>query len=66
MDDFLSMGRYGDFVWASYGVCFALLATLIVLSVRSCHACQRALKVLEGNRARRRPRSAVKDRTETV
>lgn len=32
--EFINMGGYGFYVWLSYGVTFALLITLTVVSVR--------------------------------
>ncbi len=34
LSDFFAMGGYGFYVWLSYGVTFALLITLTVVSVR--------------------------------
>lgn len=35
MQDFFSMGGYGTFVWASYGLTALVMVTLLVTSIRS-------------------------------
>jgi heme exporter protein D len=54
ISDFLSMGGYARFVWPAYGIGFAVMAGLLVQSLRSYRARQRELAGLEGQRRRGR------------
>ncbi len=54
MQEFLSMGGYGAYVWPSYGLSAVLLIGLLVASVRS-------LKSTEAEFARLKAATAPKD-----
>jgi heme exporter protein D len=58
--DFFAMGGYAGFVWPAWGVAVAVLAGLVVQSLRTLRARERELATLE---AARPPR--LRRRTET-
>lgn len=61
MREFLEMGGYAFYVWSAYGLTFAALAGMLVLSLRDLRARERALKRFEeANPRRRRERAARK------
>lgn len=49
MADFLAMGGYADFVWTAYGLTAAVLAALVVLSLRRLKALERDLAVADAD-----------------
>ena len=59
LNEFLSMGGYGAFVWPSYGVSAIILVSLIVLSIRHLKKIERELKPLEQDRKSRRRRKTL-------
>jgi heme exporter protein D len=58
LTDFLAMGGYAAFVWPAYGVTIAVMAWLLVSSLRRYRRGQRELEVLQRDRPPRRPRGA--------
>jgi len=58
LSEFLAMGGYAAYVWSAYGITALLLIGLLVATLRSLHARQRALAELEPRRRRARPEPA--------
>ena len=51
---FLQMGGYAFYVWTSYAVTAAVLAGLLVATLRTLHANERTAAILERDLPRRR------------
>ena len=51
-NDFLAMGGYGTFVWASYGLCFGGMLLLLIQSIVTWKKRRQELDQLEASRAR--------------
>ena len=51
---FFEMGGYAAYVWPAFGAAAAIMAALLVLSIRTMRAREAALRALEAT-ARRRP-----------
>lgn len=47
MSEFLHMGGYGPYIWSAYGITVMVLVGLVVTTLRSLRANERALKALE-------------------
>jgi heme exporter protein D len=54
MTDFLAMGGYAAYVWPAYAVAAAVLAGLVVHSLRALRAQTRAVVALEADAPHRR------------
>jgi heme exporter protein D len=52
VSDFLAMGGYGSYVWASYGLCFGGMAILLAQSILRWRKRRMELTQLEASRAR--------------
>ncbi|MCB9949268.1 MAG: heme exporter protein CcmD [Rhodospirillaceae bacterium] len=57
LEQFLSMGGYGAYVWGAYGLCAVVMVLLVVLTLKRLRANERTLKMLDGLRASRRQQS---------
>ncbi|WP_025896948.1 heme exporter protein CcmD [Sneathiella glossodoripedis] len=64
MSDFLHMGGYGVFIWASYGVSALVLVTLTVISLRNLKKIERELAPLEEARRDARRRGNIRQEIE--
>lgn len=51
--DYLSMDGYWPFIWPAYGFAAVVLIVLLVVSLRTLHANERAAAAAESTRARR-------------
>ncbi len=55
---YFEMGGYGDFIWSSYGMVFAVLLGLWLISRRFVHASQTELDSLNAERLHRSDKRA--------
>lgn len=56
---YLAMGGYWPFIWPAYGTAAIILVAVLVATLRSVRANERALAELEKERPRRRRRTAT-------
>ncbi|WP_119679850.1 heme exporter protein CcmD [Indioceanicola profundi] len=62
MTEFFAMGGYAVYIWTSYGLAALILVGLLLASIRSLRANEQVLTALEaaqGERRRRRARTAA-------
>lgn len=64
MQEFLSMGGYGAYVWPSYGLTAVVLVVLLVVSIRSLKSTEAEFERLKA--ALGRPDQKQEQKTESV
>ncbi|SIS49608.1 heme exporter protein CcmD [Insolitispirillum peregrinum] len=56
MNDFLTMGGYGGYVWPAYAIALVVLVLVLVLTLRGAASSQKTLDLLQQARGGRRSR----------
>jgi heme exporter protein D len=54
MAEFFAMGGYAAFIWPAYGMAVAVLAGLLLTTLRGLRSHEATLRTLEASRPRRR------------
>lgn len=66
MSEILNLGGYGGFIWSAWGIALVVLAALVVVSLKSMRARERALAEMEAQAPRRRRGAAADNPADAI